>query len=159
MLGSFTFARESAWESRESAWESARISPIKSKTTQQQSSGSVTLKQQLQYLLTPKKQPRLTNTGSCITWDQILIRDRLVTKAQESSKKLSWLIVLSSKIAYDTKNFSSLAQNLEFLSSQIAKDCLPIDFQKHRQQIKGNLDLLKVEISTLKQYIINLRNR
>lgn len=156
LLGSFTFAKEPA-----------RISPLRLKTTQQQQySGSATgfsqkigLKQELQRLLAPRRQALSTNTGSCISWDQILIRNNLVIKAQEASKKLSWLIVLSSKIGFDIKNFSSLAKNLETLSSQIEKDCSLSDFQKHRQQIRANLDSLKTEISLLKQYILRLRNR
>jgi hypothetical protein len=66
---------------------------------------------------------------------------------------------LASKINYDTKNLSSLAQDLQNISYQLSEDCVLSDFHKHREQMRATLNLLKIEISSLKKHIANLRNR
>lgn len=158
LLGGFSFAREI--ERKEPI--KTQISNIRSLNPETQLSDTEiskkrTFKEDIQTFFSNKKQFNL-NTGSCITWNQLLVRDKLSIKAQEASKKIFWLVELSDKINYDTKNLSLFAKNLEKLSFEITQDCVLSDFQEHRQQIRANLDLLKTEIQSLKQYIVRLRN-
>lgn len=95
----------------------------------------------------------------CITWDKLVIRNSLSQKSLEASKKLFSLVEVSTKIGYNTKKITALAEKLQNLSIQIAKDCSPLEFQKHRQQIKEALDSLKTELQLFKQYVRHLSNR
>lgn len=163
LLSSFSFARD--WireEARESIREASYIrtnSLQKPLDSDRIFSKKIILKEEIQNFFSPKKQDRIVNTGSCITGNTLLIRDRLSTKAEEASKKLDWLLPLVSKINYNTTKISSLANDFEKLSFEISKDCLLSDFQKHRNQIKTDLDYLKIEINLLKKHINRLRNR
>lgn len=102
---------------------------------------------------------RKNTKNSCFSWKTLLLRDNLSSKIQQASKKNLKLIDLTDKLGYDNKKIVDITQNLQSLWDQIAKDCSLSDFQEHRQQARELLDLLKIEISSLKKYIANLRNK
>ena len=102
---------------------------------------------------------RKNTKNSCFSWKMLLLRDNLSNKIQQASKKNLKLIDLTNKLGYDNKKILDITQNLQSLWDQIAKDCSLSDFQEHRQQARELLNLLKIEISSLKKYIANLRNR
>ncbi|MDD3263203.1 MAG: hypothetical protein PHR61_05195 [Candidatus Absconditabacteria bacterium] len=106
-----------------------------------------------------QKESKSVKSDLCISGQKLLIGDNFSKKAQESSNKILGLVVLASKINYDTKNLSSLAQDLQNISYQLSEDCVLSDFHKHREQMRATLNLLKIEISSLKKHIANLRNR
>lgn len=107
----------------------------------------------------PISDKKSLKTWLCITWDQLLVRDQLSSKAQKASETLFSLLQIAAKLSYPTEKISMLAKDFQNLSSQIKKDCSPRDFKLHRDQIKTRLDVLKDEIARLKLYIVRLRNR
>ncbi len=118
-----------------------------------------TLKDNIQKIFQIPRTKKTITSDFCFSWKNLLVRDNLSKKAKESSDKVFWLVLLASKINYNVENFQALAQELQVLSSQIAKDCLLSDFQNHREQIKKSLDSLKKEMVSFKKYVANLRNK